>query len=413
MAIIDNTLAAQVPQFDPATPLASAAKLQAADTENRQAQFKQAQIEIGSEARGLQTFVNSPEFPQKWAEAADRMHSRGLLDDRAYAQWRNTPSPLLLKQMINSTEDPTLTFRKQEAVREQGNSDRNFLLQKQAQDRLDRKANETETDKATERADAATKFGLDPNSAQGKSYILTGSLPEASAKFDDAVEQRKRAAVANGLDPGSPGYQSYVLTGKMPREDAQPLTATDKKAILEADEKVQAGNQTIENLNKAKVLSKDAFAGPLASKRGYAASFLGESSDTGKAGIATQDLENLVTTNALQQLKTVFGGNPTEGERGILLDIQGSVGKPDAVRQKIFDRAIDAAKKRLSFEQQRADELRGGSFYKNNGGTSKASTQGKGADTMLQQARDAIAAGAPRDAVEQRLRGAGVDPSGL
>jgi hypothetical protein len=204
----------------------------------------------------------------------------------------------------------------------------------------------------------------------------------------------------------------------MPREDAQPLSATDKKAILEADEKVQSGNQVIDNLNKAKELSKQAMAGPLAAGRGYAASFLGESSDLGKSGIATTDLNNLVTSNALQQLKTIFGGNPTEGERAILLDIQGSANQPDAVRQKIYDRAIEAAKRRLAFEQQRADELRGGSFYKPTGGASKmsnqkGSSQGTGADTMLQQARDAIAQGAPRDAVLQRLQAAGVDPSAL
>lgn len=413
MAIIDNTLAAQIPTFDPATPLKQAAQLQAADNENRQAQYKQAQLEIGSEARGLQTFVNTPEFPQRWAETADRLHSKGLLDDRAYSQWRNTPSPLLLKQMIASTDDPSLAFRKQESIREQGNSDRNYLLAKRTQDRLDTAANETVTDKADERAAAGSKFGLDPATPQGRTFALTGKLPEADNDFSNTVDQRKRAAVANGLDPNSPGYQSYVLTGKMPREDAQPLTATDKKAILEADEKVQAGNQTIDNLNKAKVLSKEAMSGPMAGKLGYAASFLGESSDIGKKGIATQDLENLVTSNALQQLKTIFGGNPTEGERGILLDIQGSVGKPDAVRQKIFDRAIEAAKKRLTFEQQRADEIRGGSFYKKEGGMSKASTQGKGGDAMLQQARDAIAAGAPRDAVIKRLQDAGVDASGL
>jgi hypothetical protein len=32
--------------------------------------------------------------------------------------------------MIASTEDPTLSFRKQEAVREQGNTDRSFNLAK-------------------------------------------------------------------------------------------------------------------------------------------------------------------------------------------------------------------------------------------------------------------------------------------
>jgi hypothetical protein len=121
MAVIDNTLAAQVPTFNPATPLAEAAQLQSADTANRVAAFKQAQLEIGSEARGLQTYVNTPEFAQKWGETADRLYQKGLLNEQGYKQWRNTPSPLLLKSMIAATSDPTLDFRKEEAQRQQQN----------------------------------------------------------------------------------------------------------------------------------------------------------------------------------------------------------------------------------------------------------------------------------------------------
>jgi len=363
MAIIDNTIAGQMPQFDPATPLKQAAQLQAADMEARQNQFKQAQLELGTEARGLAAVQNTPEFPKLWAEASDRMLQKGLLTPQAHQQWRNTPSPLLLKQMIAQTEDPTLQFQKTEATRAQGNADRNFGLAKRASDRLDEGA----VDEADDRATAAKKYGLDPTSPQGRAFALTGKLPEADTSFATTIEQRKQAAVANNLDPSSPGFQSYVLTGKMPREDAQPLTATDKKAILEADEMVLANRTALDALGKAKKLSKEAFSGPLAAKRGYAASFLGESSDMGKAGIATTDLENTVTGNALSQLKTIFGGNPTEGERKIMLDIQGSASQPDAVRQKIFDRAMDLAQKRLEFNQKRADELRGNQYYKPQG----------------------------------------------
>lgn len=190
-------------------------------------------------------------------------------------------------------------------------------------------------------------------------------------KLTATINQRKEAAASLGMTPEHPGYNSFVLTGKMPREDAQPLTATDKKAILDAEEKLQSSKATILNLQQAKKLSPQAMQGPGASTRGYVSSFLGNSSDLGKAGIATQDLENLTTANALQSLKSVFGGNPTEGERAILLDIQGSVGKPDAVRQKIYDRAIEAANRRIAFEQQHIDELRGGTFYKPQGGLSK------------------------------------------
>jgi len=132
MAMIDNTLAAQIPTFDPATPLAQASKLQGMEMDNRAAQFKQAQLEMGAEARGLQTYVNTPEFASKWGEAADRMYQKGLLDERAYKQWRNTPSPLLLKSMIAQTSDPTLDFQKYKFEQDQAMERRGLDLKERA-----------------------------------------------------------------------------------------------------------------------------------------------------------------------------------------------------------------------------------------------------------------------------------------
>ena len=279
-------------------------------------------------------------------------------------------------------------WRQQEAQRTQKNADRSYSLQ----EKQFNASNEGPEETAAQRAAAARSYGVDPNTPAGKSYILTGKLPEADTSFQTSIEQRKQAAVANGLDPSSPGFQSFVLTGKMPREDAQPLTATDKKAILEADEMVLANRTAIDALNKAKVLSKQAFSGPMAAKRGYAASFLGESSDIGKAGIATTDLENTVTSNALGQLKTIFGGNPTEGERKIMLDIQGSASQPDSVRQKIFDRATELAQKRLEFNQKRADELRGNQYYKPQGIARAPMAQTQG---ITQAQYEALPSGTP------------------
>ncbi|MNL19054.1 hypothetical protein D3C87_1402340 [compost metagenome] len=82
------------------------------------------------------------------------------------------------------------------------------------------------------------------------------------------------------------------------------------------------------------------------------------------------ELDNVVTSQALGQLKAIFGAAPTEGERRILLDIQGSTSQPPEVRKAIFERARQAAQRRLDFYQQRSSELRGGEFYKPAGGTS-------------------------------------------
>ena len=179
------------------------------------------------------------------------------------------------------------------------------------------------------------------------------------------------AAVQMGLSPDDPAYQSYVLTGKMPREDQAPLTATDKKAILEADEAVQANEQTIELLTSVikpdqsgKTLNDRAGSGSTA---GLQALFA-RNDPTGffddQKGEATTELQNIILTQALGSLKSIFGGNPTEGERAILTDLQASVDKTPNERKPIIDRAIAAANRRLAFNQQRADSLRGGTYYK-------------------------------------------------
>ena len=100
MAIIDNTLASQVPQFDASAPLARAAQIQNQNMQARMQEFQLKQAELGAEARGLSAFQNTPEFPAKWAETADRLLQKGILDPQTHAQWRNTPSPLMLKSII-------------------------------------------------------------------------------------------------------------------------------------------------------------------------------------------------------------------------------------------------------------------------------------------------------------------------
>lgn len=191
---------------------------------------------------------------------------------------------------------------------------------------------------------------------------------EKPSDQNDVYGDRRAAAEANGLTPDNPAYQSFVLTGKMPREDQSPLTATDKKAILEADEMVLASKGALPLIDRAITLNDQAYDGATAGMRGLVSGAFGSD-----AGLATQELNNVVLSQALGQLKSIFGAAPTEGERKILLEVEGSVDQPAPVRKAIFERAKAAAERRMQFYQQRADEIRGGSFYQPNGGTSRAS----------------------------------------
>lgn len=290
-------------------------------------------------------------------------NGNGQIDPSALIGSGNMSLAQLGLQIQNRQQDQARQERQDQRQLSRDAVDDRFRQQSLAlQQRAAARADQTPEQAAAERAKAAAAYGLDPNSPRGQAFALTGKIPEADTTVTSQIEQRKKAAAAAGLTPDNPAYNSYTLTGKMPREDAQPLTATDKKAILEADEHVLNTQQTIDNLKTMQGLSKKAYEGPTAGIRGYVGSLVGT-----EAGEATANLQNLSTANALSQLKSTFGAAPTEGERKILLDIQGSANQPDSVRQEIYARAEKAAQRRLEFNKQRADELRGGQFYKPQG----------------------------------------------
>jgi hypothetical protein len=184
---------------------------------------------------------------------------------------------------------------------------------------------------------------------------------DEGAKITAGVEARRALAPSLGLEEGSPAWKSYVGAGKLGAD--RDMSAGEKKSIETADSLALSGRQSINMLQQAKDLSAKAYAGPLASFRGQIAGTLG--SETGQA---TQELDNLVTTNALTSLKSIFGGNPTEGERRILLDVQGSSSLPHALRVKIYDRAIAAAEAKASENESKADAIRNGTYFKRGGG---------------------------------------------
>lgn len=205
------------------------------------------------------------------------------------------------------------------------------------------------------RAAIAQRFGIDVNTPEGRGFVLNGTYTPQNLD----TQKRRQQLIDAGLDPNDQRHKVFIASGKMPREDQSPLTATDKKAILEADEMVMTTQGVIQNLNDAVALSKKAYTGPTAGIRGYVGSIVGD-----EAGKATEDLNNLITQNALSQLKATFGSAPTEGERKILLEIQGSVNKAPAVREAIYKRAAALAENRLKFYRERADRMRGQTYYK-------------------------------------------------
>ncbi len=198
---------------------------------------------------------------------------------------------------------------------------------------------------------------------------------------EQAIQMRIKAVTERGKDPNEEPWLSYTLTGKMPREDAQPYTATDKKFIAEADDQVLGSSNAITNFDKALDINanKETNQGPLAYSRAYLGSIvpdalMPDSISSPESSTNTLNLDNIVTANALASMKSIFGANPTEGERQILLEIQGSSNLPREVREDIYRRARAMAETRLAKAKQQGDELRGQTYYKPGGGAAASPT---------------------------------------
>lgn len=211
---------------------------------------------------------------------------------------------------------------------------------------------------------SAPGYGQPDLTADMQNYQFAQSNPG----FADFMGGSQGApTIVETYDPvsGQPvkGYMrgsEFVPVGgaKAPAARDNPMNSTIQKEIFEADESVQAGEAVLGGLTRALELNNIAYDGPFADQRSAATAMFGD-----QGGIATQELKNVVTAQALESLKAVFGGMPTEGERKILLEIQGSVDQPKPVREAIYKRAMAAAQRRIAANRAKGVGLRSGEYF--------------------------------------------------
>lgn len=170
------------------------------------------------------------------------------------------------------------------------------------------------------------------------------------------VDIRAQMAQRYGLMQGMPGYAQYVLGGQAPA--GQTLDSTSRRQIIESDQAVQAGAGVIDSLTEALRLSAIAYDGPTAAGR---AAVLGPMGN--RSAQATQQFQQIMTAQALAQLKQLFGAAPSDAEGRLLREIQGAATQPQAVRDAIIRRAIAAAEASIRFHRERAASLRGGGYF--------------------------------------------------
>lgn len=216
---------------------------------------------------------------------------------------------------------------------------------------------------------------------------------------------------ASGIDPASPEGRKALF----PKTDT-PISATDKKAIFEAEDAQPQLKGTIEALQRAKELNSQTFSGYGAGLRASIGANLPDAvvpdfiADK-KGSVATTEWQKIMGPEALQTMANTLKGATTDFELRTFIEMLGNPQTPPEVRAKVIDRMTVLAERKNQLNEARIRDLRGGDYFKP-GQNPTRGTAPQAADPLA-AARDAIAKGAPRDAVIQRLQQNGIDPSGL
>lgn len=207
---------------------------------------------------------------------------------------------------------------------------------------------------------------------------------ELDKYFSERNQNLNREVTIRGQDIASRDRQAALDAKVNAPKRPVALSATAQKELFEADDTVQSSQAVISLLDQAAKLNGTAYSGYGAVERAKVRSNLpGESEQAN----ATIDLNNIITGQALESLKAIFGGMPTEGERAILMDMQASVDKTPKQRATIIARAKSAAERRLKFNAEKAKALRSGAYM-----TEGVPESGSGAEDIFSEA-DAILGG--------------------
>jgi hypothetical protein len=175
------------------------------------------------------------------------------------------------------------------------------------------------------------------------------------AYFSDGTSQEFQV----GMEPGARarGGGGAGVPGAPP---AVKLSADDRKAIRAMRGVIQASSDSISGLELALELSPQAYEGVGAAARAAASSALPGSQADAEATI---EFDLILKQQVLPQLKTIFGSAPTEGERNILLELQGSSSLPRTVRERLLRRAIDMARAKMAANEEDVNAMLSGTYY--------------------------------------------------
>ncbi len=200
--------------------------------------------------------------------------------------------------------------------------------------------------------------------------------PSAADKNAEEIAGREKALRERGLDPRDPRYAQFALSGKWPREDAQPLSAADKKAIMAAEDDNALLVGTLDTLNRAKELNTRTFTGATAGARGWIGTAVPGASAVidPEAAKATREFGQLMSGEAIKSMSETLKGATTDREMSRFIEMLADPSTPPEIRERTITRMIQLAERQRKINESRMNDLRGGTYYKPGQGGTPAET---------------------------------------
>lgn len=208
-----------------------------------------------------------------------------------------------------------------------------------------------------------------PESSAGKQAKDEGLVP-GTPEYQKRVKQiadtniEKQLSTINSALAGLSVQQANLALNQQKfgfqKEKESKLTAAEVKMKSEAEDNLSNMDQALKDLSQAYKLNPNTFDSSLVDVAQQ--KLLEAVGSKDPKVLATRTQSNLLSKQGLAKLKASFGGNPTEGERKILLDLEGIGAKTKEERAAIMRNAYSALKAKRERENKRLNEINQGLY---------------------------------------------------
>lgn len=218
---------------------------------------------------------------------------------------------------------------------------------------------------------------LEPQSPEGKAARDKGLIPgtkdyqeevgrQLGIKQDDVLALKRllaetaRGNTAFAQSIAQQGLELRQTEAERKAQEAKRLTPTEMKLKSETEDLVSGLDASLAALSQAYKLNPTTFDNSVIDRAQR--KILEEAGSTDPKVVNTRLQENLLQEKALAGLKAAFGSNPTEGERAILLQVQGIGAKSKEERKQIMLTAAAALKTKRMQQAKRLNEINQGLY---------------------------------------------------